>query len=284
MIHFTRLSLVLLPATYLACASVAWAADETAPGGAGQAATSPAAAPAEVPAAVPPADTTAPDATGNQNSAPTAQNSASTTWPDNKLDPEPKASEPPRKLKTQDGPETLLGSEYQVGGFGGLGVMYTRFAGKDTAAICGEGALLLNHVLSIGVGGCGMARAPRTINFDEGADPEYRTTFGYGGGVIRYHFYSYKYLNLAASALVGAGAITSGRWNEKTDEYVDPHHNPDMVFVFEPQISGYVTITRWLRLGATAGYRFVSGVDTNGLEVSDLAAPTVGGQLQMGWF
>ncbi|HMA91036.1 MAG TPA: hypothetical protein VKP30_00050 [Polyangiaceae bacterium] len=289
MIHPTRFSLILVPA-YLACSTAAWAAGESAPVGVGQTSTPTAAAPVEVPAsaaAIPatePTAPTAPDASTGQTPAPAVQNTANAEWPENKLSPEPTVKESPAKPKIHDGPETLLGSEYQVGGFGGIGVMYTRFAGKDTAAICGEGALLLNHVLSIGGGGCGMARAPRTINFDAGADPSYRTTFGYGGGIIRYHFYSYKYLSLAASALVGAGAITSGRWNDKTDEYEDPHHNPDLVFVFEPQISGYLTITRWLRLGATAGYRFVSGVDTNGLEVSDLAAPSLGGQIQMGWF
>jgi len=52
----------------------------------------------------------------------------------------------------------------------------------------------------------------------------------------------------------------------------------------EPQVGAHVNITRWLRLGAVAGYRVVSGMDTKGLSDSDLAGPTVGGQIQAGWF
>jgi len=39
-----------------------------------------------------------------------------------------------------------------------------------------------------------------------------------------------------------------------------------------------------LRIGATVGYRIVSGVDTQGVSAGDLSAPTLGGVLQGGWF
>lgn len=182
------------------------------------------------------------------------------------------------------GPETLLGSHYKVGGFGGLGVMYTRFAKSDAVQVCGEGALLLNHVFSIGFGGCGITRTLKTTNFDRAANPDYRTSFGYGGGIIRYHFFTHRFVNLAVSTLVGAGGIASGDWNYHTNEYENDDEHPDFVFVVQPQLAGYVNITRWLRIGATAGYRFVTSTDTPGLKNSDLAAPVIGGQIDAGWF
>lgn len=188
------------------------------------------------------------------------------------------------KSSLQEEPETLLGPHYKVGGFGGLGVMYTRFANTEAVQVCGEGALLLNHVFSIGMGGCGIARTLKTTSFDDQAASNYRTSFGYGGGLIRYHFYSHRYANLAIATLIGAGAVASGDWDYRHNRYSGDVDDPDLVFVFEPQLAGYLNVTRWLRIGATAGYRFVSSSDTPGLKSSDLAAPTLGGQIQAGWF
>jgi hypothetical protein len=54
------------------------------------------------------------------------------------------------------------------------------------------------------------------------------------------------------------------------------------VFVFEPLVSGHVNITPWLRLGADAGYRFVSSGD--GIKGSAFDGPVFGGHVQIGWF
>jgi hypothetical protein len=171
-----------------------------------------------------------------------------------------------------------------LGGFGGFDVMYTRFAGKDAALLCLEGGLLIDHALSIGAAGCGIAPARPTTQFDPTADPNHRTEFGYGGAVLRYRFVSYKYLNVSLGTLIGAGAIVSGELDDDDRARVHHHHNPDMVFVFEPQLTANVNVTKWMRVGATAGYHFIAGVDTKGLSRSDVAAPTIGGQVLFGEF
>jgi hypothetical protein len=183
-----------------------------------------------------------------------------------------------------DEPETLINSKAKVGGYGSLGVMYTRFGGKDAAQVCLEGALVIDHAFSLGAAGCGVARTLRTTTLDPAANPDYRTSFGYGGAVIRYQFLTHRYLSLAASTLVGAGAIASEDWDR--DRYEHDRHdvNPDLVFVVEPQLSANLALTRWMRIGVTGGYRFVSGVDTKGLSESKVAAPVVGAQFQLGWF
>ncbi|HEY5961349.1 MAG TPA: hypothetical protein VIV60_32550 [Polyangiaceae bacterium] len=203
----------------------------------------------------------------------------------------PSFTEPPvredsgdARPRNADEPETLFNSKAKIGGFGGLGVMYTRFGGKDATQLCLEGSLMFDHKLSLGLAGCGVARTLRTTTLDASADPDFRTSFGYGGALIRYHFFSHRYLNVALSTLVGAGAIASDDFDS------DGHHrehrdvDPDFVFVVEPQLSAYLTLTRWMRVGATGGYRFVSGVETKGLTESKIAAPVVGAQMQLGWF
>jgi hypothetical protein len=208
----------------------------------------------------------------------------------------PPASPPSKTTKVQeeeaksDVPATLLdGSvDYAFGGMGGIGVMYTRIAGKDSPLICGEGAVIIDHSLTLGGGGCGITRMLRAQDYSSTAyDDNDRMTFGYGGAIGRYHFRSRKLVNVSVGALIGAGGVTTGSWTPKsgkdwTEQFDAERH--DAVFVFEPQVGAHVNITRWLRLGAVAGYRIVSGVDTKGLSASDLAGPTLGGQIQGGWF
>jgi hypothetical protein len=193
---------------------------------------------------------------------------------------------PPRR----DVPATLFdsSSDYSIGGFGGIGVMYTRFAGGDRPLICGEGAVIIDHQFTLGGGGCGIASRMSAEKY--GAAPhstDDRLLFGYGGAIVRYHFFSRRAVNLAVGGLIGAGGLQLGTWNGKgsqsdTDNFT--RKSQDAVFVVEPQVGGYVNLTRWLRFGAVGGFRFVSGVDTKGLRSQDLMGPTLGGQIQGGWF
>jgi hypothetical protein len=183
-------------------------------------------------------------------------------------------------------PATLFASNSKLDGYGALGVMYTRFAGRDAAELCGEGGLTIDRTLTLGLAGCGIARTIKTTKLDPTEDARYRTAFGYGGAVVRYHFFSQKVYNLSLGTVIGAGMVAADDWDEHHDDRAnnDGPHRVDWVFIVEPQIGGYVNVVRWLRMGATVGYRFVSGVDTKGLSASDLAAPTVGLQAQVGWF
>jgi hypothetical protein len=87
-------------------------------------------------------------------------------------------------------------------------------------------------------------------------------------------------MNLAIGGLIGAGGMEISTYNgsgDKSDMSNYSGKHPDVVFVVEPQIGGYANLTRWLRVGAAGGFRFVSGVDTKGLKSSDL-------MIQAGWF
>ncbi len=200
----------------------------------------------------------------------------------------PKAPQPKRKV-SYDGPPTLWDSsaDYAIGGFGGFGVMYTRFAGKAAVQVCGEGALFIDHKLSLGGGGCGITT---TVNAEQyGPAPHYpndRMSFGYGGAIIRYHLFSHRLINLGIGALVGAGGLSIGTWDGSGDDWDTnyTHRRSEALFVFEPQIGAFTNVTRWLRLGANVGYRIVSGVNTQGLSGADVSAPTLGGMIQAGWF
>ena len=56
-------------------------------------------------------------------------------------------------------------------------------------------------------------------------------------------------------------------------------------FLFaQPEIALNANATRWLRLGATLGYRTTSGVGRFGLDESDMNGIVAGGTIAFGWF
>jgi hypothetical protein len=188
--------------------------------------------------------------------------------------PVPPAPEP----ETDTPPATLFGGDQEVvlGGFGGLNVRYTRVLGADSVWVGGEGALLLNHAFSVGAGGGGIGNE---IN----PTAKTRLDFGYGGLIVRYHFFSSEVVNFAVGGLVGGGAIAVHDRHDNPDD-IDWEKIGETVFVFEPELGLYLNMTRWMRVGITGGYRFVSGVDKNDLSETDVRGAAGGGSVQFGWF
>ncbi len=247
------------------------------------------AAPAASPSVPPEQPATIPPSTPAPSTSPTSV-AASPYGP-------PKAAAPtalppkPAPQHKDEGPPTLLNmsGDYAIGGFGGVGVMYTRFVGHDAVQVCGEGAVIIDHALTLGGGGCGIATEVNAEQY--GPTPHYandKMKFGYGGAIIKYHFFSNMPVNLGVGVLIGAGGITIGTLdNNNTNQYGPDnytHQRSWAVFVMEPQVGGYANLTRWLRVGVTAGYRIVAGVKTEGLSASDFCSPTLGGVIQAGWF
>jgi hypothetical protein len=200
---------------------------------------------------------------------------------------------PPAPAPKKDAPAVLFepGADYAIGGFGGFGLMYTHLLGKNRPLVCGEAAVIIDHAFTLGGGGCGMpSRMDAQKYGPEPHDSTDRLQFGYGGAIARYHLFSRNVVNLAVGAMVGAGGISIGTRNglDATDYAGEEDYyaskSQDAVFLFEPQVGGYVNIKRWLRFGAVAGFRIVSGVNTKGMENKDLMGPTLGGQIQGGWF
>lgn len=181
------------------------------------------------------------------------------------------ASEPPGASDEEAEPETstLLDTPLSFGGYAGVGFRYSRLFGRDGFVAGAELALLFSHRLAIGVSGYGGESES-----DDGL------SFGYGGVVVRYHFpleSSPFYLSIGALAAAGAAS-------DSNDEGagVEANQDSDAVFVFEPQVSGHLNVTRWLRVGLDAGYRLVAGSER--FPARELRSPIAGFHAQLGWF
>ncbi len=151
-----------------------------------------------------------------------------------------------------------------IGGYAGVDFRYARLANKDALLAGAELALLLQHRFAIGLGGYGGD-----------PEPEGSISFGYGGAIVRYHFlFESSPFYFSIAALAGAGAVH--------DKSAGEDAISDTVFVFEPQLSGHVNLTRWLRMGVDVGHRFVSGAET--FRGSDFDGIMAGYHVHLGWF
>jgi len=205
-----------------------------------------------------------------------------------RADPKPAApsaaafSRPPAP-PVDNGPETLFGGKkVTLGGFGGVEAAYTRLVHTDNMLVCGDAGLLINHEFSVGGGGCGLVTRLDMSRRTGVADD--RLMFGYGGLRLRYHFMALNVVNVAVGALVGGGGMVIGKWDSRRDEPSGDNRGQASFFVFEPQVSMFVNVTRWMRTGVSGGYRVVSGVDTKYISNSELGGATAGLDLQFGWF
>lgn len=178
-----------------------------------------------------------------------------------------------------DGPPLAFGHKLEVGGYGGLDVAYTRMFGRDGAVVGAQGALLLDHRLSLGVAGYGWTNPQQGPSDAFGNEQRFET--GYGGVTLRYALFTPELpVYVSLGALFGGGAIALV--NEEDHEHDD--EDADVFGVIQPDITLHANMTNWMRLGLTAGYRFTRGVSRNGYDESDVNGWVVGGQLQFGRF
>lgn len=242
---------------------------------------------AVAPTTPPPAATPYPSSTTPYPAAPP------TLPPAGKAKPAPAGQDIPSSgdafpTDTKDrGPATLFDSnlDYSFGGFGGVNVVYARIAGTDGAMVGGEAAVIIDHALTFGGGGYGFVVPIEGQKYTNQKGDVLH--FGYGGAIVRYHFRSMHAVNFAVGTLIGAGGIAIGQ--KSSDPNADNGDNFDVskseaMFVLEPQVGVYANVTRWFRVGATVGYRVVTGVETKNLSASDLSGISAGGGLHFGWF
>jgi hypothetical protein len=78
-----------------------------------------------------------------------------------------------------DGPPLLLGRKLEIGGYGGLDVAYSRMFGRDGALVGVQGALLLDHRLSLGLAGYGWTNSQSAPPDAAGNPQRFETGYGF---------------------------------------------------------------------------------------------------------
>lgn len=152
---------------------------------------------------------------------------------------------------------------------------------RDRAAVFagGRGGWLFDGRFTLGGGGLGLVNripAPAAV---EGPGEELELEMGYGGVWLEYAFAPVRVLHVAIGTLVGGGGLSlafrdGGSYGSGSESF----------FVAEPAVMGELNLARSLRVDLGVAYRWIVGVDMEGLSHSDIAGFSAVAVLKFGKF
>lgn len=146
-------------------------------------------------------------------------------------------------------PEAVFSGDLQISSFGAPHVKFTQINEDFTLLVGGRGGLIINHVFAIG--GYVSARVG-----------EQDVPFTHYGGLLEYIIMPMKPIHFSVTALIGAGNANT---NGESDHF----------FFVEPEGWLMVNLTKTIQTGIGASYRYVSGFDIAGVELSGFSANLV---------
>ncbi len=189
----------------------------------------------------------------------------------------------------------ILGGEDRpsISGFGGPIVEFSAL--EDDFAVCvgGGGAVIFNQTFYIGGYGEGLTTGHYRYDLSDVTDMEEpKVSFGHGGLWLGYLLDSFKAVHFGTSLKIGFGEISL---YDGDDYDYDPENRKakDQFFALIPQVEVEVNITKWFKLNAGAGYRYVTGMNEqyqqggtmhDFYKSSEYSSPVGTLSLLFGWF
>lgn len=172
--------------------------------------------------------------------------------------------------------ETLVGHDFDSGGFGGPVVKITPISGKTGVLLGGRGGWIINHTFILGGGAYRLvtdipASAP-------GPAGEPYLNFAYGGLELEYIHHWDRLMHLSFGLLVGGGGVGTRYANESNSG------DSRSFFTMEPWANGNLNVTDFFRISAGVSYRWVTGADSPAGSDGDLSGVTALLLLRFGSF
>lgn len=166
--------------------------------------------------------------------------------------------------------ETLFNHLHTVGIFGGP--LFQFYDKNDEIEISagGGGGIILNDFF-IGLYGMGSSTDP----FDEDIE---MLDLAHGGLWLGYTFRQYKLVHLFSTVKAGYGGVNL--------DFDDEFDSGDAISFLNPEVGVELNVFRFFKLNATAGYRWVNGIDESisGIEKGSLDGFVAGVGLRFGFF
>jgi hypothetical protein len=161
-------------------------------------------------------------------------------------------------------------NKIEHGGYLALINQTTKINGNLSNLAGGKAAWIINHSISLGGAGYGLTYPTDRDEFTgspyEGIDT--KIGLGFGGVLVEYFFWPLSIVTLAPGIMVGGGGLAFYNPAEEEDE--DQGNPPDTFFIAMPELNVYINVTEYVRIGAGISYRFVNGVNHEGLSDSDI--------------
>ncbi|WP_020528219.1 hypothetical protein [Flexithrix dorotheae] len=186
--------------------------------------------------------------------------------------------------------ETLFGGQRLkvTGGFGGVDWKATRLNGRTTWMVGGKAALTFNEKVNIGLAGYGLNKKSPF----QGTDPaqELWMSFNYAGLYAEYIMNPNKLFHISFPLIIGSSHVNVRDQLENyppnhPDNDFDPHVIEDSNgFVIEPGVNVELNVLKFMKVGASGGYRFVGNHDLKNVSNGDLNNWSFSVGVKFGWF
>jgi len=155
--------------------------------------------------------------------------------------------------------QTIMGKNNSVGGYGAITVQYTELEDRDAFVFGARGALVMGHVMSIGLAGSGFFN---DVKYDEVSELDISYAGGYGGFFFEPMIMPKYPVHVSFPILIGAGGLSVVSVDENED-WNDNYKSEasDAFMVIEPGVEVELNVTRFFRFCVGAYYRYTSDID-----------------------
>lgn len=179
-------------------------------------------------------------------------------------------------LQAQEKEYLVDGSKkLQVSGFISLIQEFSSYESDFAFSSGGSFGVLFNQNFYVGAYGLGMIKPGidlRNDNFDE-----FNASFGHGGLMVGGIINTEKAIHFDVNTKIGLGGYSY----EGDLNYIDEY---DAVFVVSPEVGVELNITKFLKVKAGVGYRYVTGFKANHVNDNILNSTTGSIGILLGWF
>jgi hypothetical protein len=170
--------------------------------------------------------------------------------------------------KPQTEMRTLFGNNDKIshGGYGALLINYSQFDGKDVVLVGAKGGWIINHGITLGIGGYGFANQVSFNDLTIGNE-NYDNVFlsgGYGGLLVEPILFPMSPVHISIPVLIGAGGaayVNEAYYDNYNQDWTYYTIDSSPFFVLEPGVEIEFNVVKFMRIGLGGYYRYTSGLN-----------------------
>jgi hypothetical protein len=165
--------------------------------------------------------------------------------------------------------QTLMGRNNSVGGYGAISMRYTELEDKDAFVFGARGAIVMGHMMSLGLAGAGFFN---DVHYNSASQQDVSLAGGYGGFFFEPVIMPRFPVHVSFPVMIGAGGLAVVS-QEDNDNWNDNYKSEasDAFMIIEPGVELELNVTRFFRFSVGAYYRYTSDVD---IENDEYNVPT----------
>jgi hypothetical protein len=162
---------------------------------------------------------------------------------------------------------TLFGGNDKIshGGYGAINVEYGQIDGQDAVLVGGRGGWIINHRLTLGLAGKGIATS-QPFDYPQ-SNPDYEDKLylngGYGGLLIEPIIYPFSPIHVSFPIIIGAGGAAYGIQYKYSNDWEGTYWETieaSAFFICEPGVEINLNLVKFMRLSFGAYYRVTAGL------------------------